>query len=149
MPLTELNHYFVRSKDLEASRRFYCEVLGFEEMTRPSFPFPGYWLGVNGKVQVHMGLDGIPEADMYYFGTTVNSAKDNAGVVDHIAFQATDPEGFAMRLRSRGIPQRERYIEEIRLFQLFITDPDGLVLEINFPGTNAKPTRSNVGSDIP
>ena len=70
MPLAELNHFFVRSKDLEHSRCFYCDALGFEVMPRPNFPFPGYWLGVNGKVQVHMGLDGISEESSYYFGTT-------------------------------------------------------------------------------
>ena len=42
MPITELNHYFVRAKDIERSRRFYCDALGFEVMPRPSFPFPGY-----------------------------------------------------------------------------------------------------------
>jgi len=55
MPLTELNHYFIRANDLEKTKSFYCDVLGFEVMNRPSFPFPGYWLGVNGKIQVHMG----------------------------------------------------------------------------------------------
>ena len=70
MPLTELNHYFVRVKDLERSRNFYCEALGFAVMPRPDFPFPGYWLGVGGKVQVHMGLDAAPEEANYYFGTT-------------------------------------------------------------------------------
>ena len=55
MPLTELNHYFVRANDLEQTKNFYCDVLGFQVMPRPSFPFPGYWLGVNGKIQVHMG----------------------------------------------------------------------------------------------
>ena len=49
MPLTELDHYFVRANDLERTRRFYCDVLGFEVMPRPDFPFPGYWLGVAGK----------------------------------------------------------------------------------------------------
>ena len=68
MPVTELNHYFVRANDLERSRRFYCEVLGFEEMPRPNFPFPGYWLGVNGKIQVHMGPHGIPNSELYYLG---------------------------------------------------------------------------------
>src|SRR5205814_255977 len=68
MPLTELNHYFVRANDLEQTRRFYCDVLGFEEMPRPDFPFPGHWLGVGGKVQVHMGPHGIEHADRYYLG---------------------------------------------------------------------------------
>jgi len=115
-------------------------VLGFEEMPRPNFPFPGYWLGVNGKIQVHMGLDGIPEATKHYYGTTARSATNNTGIIDHIAFQATDPEGFAKRLRAHGLSSRERYFEEIRLFQIFVTDPDGLTIELNFPGVDAKPT---------
>jgi catechol 2,3-dioxygenase-like lactoylglutathione lyase family enzyme len=32
MPLTELNHYFVRANDLERTKRFYCEVLGLQEL---------------------------------------------------------------------------------------------------------------------
>jgi catechol 2,3-dioxygenase-like lactoylglutathione lyase family enzyme len=139
MPLTELNHYFVRSKDLQRSRQFYCDLLGFEQMPRPDFPFPGFWLGVNGKVQVHMGLDGIAEADRFYLGTTAGSARDNAGVVDHIAFQGTDPEGFMQRFHQAGLPSRGRYIDEIELLQIFVTDPDGLTIELNFPGIPARP----------
>ncbi len=139
MPITELNHYFVRAKDIERSRRFYCDALGFEVMPRPSFPFPGYWLGVGGKVQVHMGLDGVPEEAAYYFGTSPASARDNAGVVDHIAFQGTDPEGLARRLTKMGLPARTRHIAEIALFQIFVADPDGLMIELNFPGVEIPP----------
>ena len=57
MPVTELNHYFVRANDLEKTKDFYCDVLGLQVMPRPTFPFPGYWLGANGKIQVHMGQD--------------------------------------------------------------------------------------------
>lgn len=139
MPLAELDHYFVRAADLERSRRFYCGLLGFEVMPRPDFPFPGYWLGVNGKVQVHMGLHGIAESATFYFGTTDRSATDNSGVVDHIAFTATDPEDFAHRLGEAGVVARTRYIAPIQLFQLFVTDPDGLTIELNFPGIAANP----------
>ena len=70
MPLLDIDHYFVRANDLERSRRFYCAVLGFEEMPRPDFGFPGYWLGVNGRIQVHMGPHGIPDWRERYLGTT-------------------------------------------------------------------------------
>src|SRR6266542_3372872 len=82
MPVTELNHYFVRANDLERTKDFYCDVLGFSVMPRPSFPFPGYWLGVNGKIQVHMGQDGIDNAELYYLGTPKGAVTDHAGVVD-------------------------------------------------------------------
>ncbi len=102
MAVTELNHYFVRANDLEKTKDFYCDVLGFEVMPRPTFPFPGYWLGVNGKIQVHMGPDGIEHADLYYLGTPKGAATDHAGVVDHIAFLATDPAGFSRAPEGEG-----------------------------------------------
>ena len=140
MPLTDLNHYFVRAGNLERSRSFYCDALGFEVMPRPNFPFPGYWLGVSGKVQVHMGLDGIQEEATYYFGTSSHSARDNSGVIDHIAFEGTDPETLARRLSKFGLPSRTRYLAEIQLFQIFVADPDGLMIELNFPGIAAEPS---------
>src|SRR6266576_501419 len=95
MPLTELNHYFVRANDLEQTKKFYCDVLGFEVMPRPTFPFPGYWLGVNGKIQVHMGQDGIDHADLYNLGTPKGAATDHAGV--------KDPNGLTIELNFVGL----------------------------------------------
>jgi catechol 2,3-dioxygenase-like lactoylglutathione lyase family enzyme len=147
MPLTELNHYFVRANDLEQSRRFYCDVLGFEEMPRPDFPFPGHWLGVAGKVQVHMGPHGIPNSDLYYLGTTPRSSTDNSGVVDHIAFLATQPETFAARFDAHGIRSRKRHFPQFKLFQMFIQDPNGLTIELNFNGIEQAPSWSADGEN--
>jgi catechol 2,3-dioxygenase-like lactoylglutathione lyase family enzyme len=134
VPVTELNHYLIRTKNLERTKDFYCGVLGFEVMHRPNFPFPGYWLGVNGKIQVHMGQDGVPNSDLYYLGSPKGAADDNSGVVDHVAFLASDPGEFITRFKSLGIAYRPRSLPESELFQLFITDPDGLTIELNFFG---------------
>ena len=139
MPVTELNHYFVRANDLERSRRFYCDVLGFEVMPRPAFPFEGYWLGVGGRVQVHMGPHGIPNADRFYLGTTPASSTSNSGVVDHIAFSATEPDLLALRLETLGVAMRKRFFAEFRLYQIFVQDPDGLTIELNFHGIETEP----------
>jgi len=139
MPLTELNHYFVRANDLERTRDFYVNVLGFEVMPRPDFPFPGYWLGVNGKIQVHVALAGVPNSDLYYLGSPKNAATSNSGVIDHIAFLATDPDNFVKRLQKLGVPIRPRNFPESQLYQLFIKDPDGLTIELNFWGVTKAP----------
>ncbi len=139
MPVTEINHYFVRANDLEQTKRFYCEVLGFEVMPRPDFPFPGYWLGVNGKIQVHMGPHGIPNSELYYLGTTPKSATDNTGVVDHIAFLATEPESFDKRFKATGVTSRNRFFPEFKLYQMFVKDPNGLTVELNFFGVDKEP----------
>ena len=137
MPVTELNHFLILANDLERTKDFYCEVLGFEVMPRPDFPFPGYWLGVNGKIQVHMAQAGVPNSELYYLGSPKNAAKNNSGVIDHIAFLATEPEKFMKRLKDLGIKIRPRSFPETELFQLFIQDPDGLTIELNFFGVKA------------
>jgi len=139
MPVTELNHYLIRAKDIERTKDFYCEVLGFEVMPRPDFPFPGYWLGVNGKIQVHMAQAGVPNSKLYYLGSPKNAATNNSGVIDHIAFLATDPERFVGRLRKLGVPTRPRNFPESQLYQLFLKDPDGLTIELNFFGVTKAP----------
>jgi len=139
MPLSELNHYFVRANDLKATRDFYVKVLGFEEMPRPDFPFPGYWLGVGGKIQVHMAPHNIPNKEMYYLGTPTNAATDQTGVVDHIAFLATEPMEFIARFRKLGLEYRPRYLSDSQLYQLMIRDPNGLMIELNFFGITDAP----------
>jgi catechol 2,3-dioxygenase-like lactoylglutathione lyase family enzyme len=139
MAITELNHYFVRANDLEKTKQFYIEVLGMEVMPRPNVPFPGYWLGANGKVQVHMGPHGIPNAETYYIGSPADASTRDSGVVDHIAFLATDPEAFSKRFDAMGISFRPRYLREFQLYQLFLKDPDGLTIELNFFGIQDDP----------
>jgi catechol 2,3-dioxygenase-like lactoylglutathione lyase family enzyme len=134
MPVTALNHYFVRANDLEKTRDFYCRVLGFEVMARPDFPFPGYWLGVNGQIQVHMGPNGIPNWERYYLGTPKGAATDHAGVIDHIAFLASEPGQFVRRFKELGIEYRPRALPESDLYQIFVKDPNGLTIELNFFG---------------
>lgn len=139
MPLTELNHYFVRCSNLEQSKAWYCEALGFEEMPRPPFPFPGYWLGVKGKIQVHMGQHGVPNAELYYLGTPKHAADDNTGVVDHIAFLAEDPAEFRTRFDEMKVQYRARALPDFDLYQMFVKDPDGLTIELNFFGLKSQP----------
>ena len=139
MPLTELNHYFVRANDLEKTKDFYCDVLGFEVMPRPNFPFPGYWLGINGKIQVHIGLAGVKNQEIYYLGTPRNAATDHSGVIDHIAFLASEPERFIRKFREAGVSFRPRSLPESELYQLFVKDPNGLTLELNFFGIKQAP----------
>ena len=103
-------------------------------MPRPNFPFPGYWLGVNGQIQVHMGPHGIDNAHMYYLGTGHNAATDQSGVVDHIAFLATEPGEFIRRFKTIGVDYRPRALPESDLYQIFVTDPNGLTIELNFFG---------------
>jgi hypothetical protein len=60
-------------------------------------------------------------------------------VIDHVAFLATDPDGFVKHLKSLGVPCRPRNFPESQLYQLFVKDPDGLTVELNFLGVTKAP----------
>ena len=139
MSITHLDHYFVRANDLEETRAFYCDVMGLEIMPRPDFPFPGYWLGASGKVLVHMGPHGVPNSETYYLGSPASCSTRDSGVIDHIAFCASEPEAFHARFERLGIPARKRFFSQFGLFQMFVDDPNGLTIEINFFGISEMP----------
>ena len=134
MPLTELNHYFVRARDLEQSRRFYVDALGFEVMPRPPIPFPGYWLGVNGQVQIHMGPEGMEKQELFYASDMSRATNGQTGVIDHVAFLASDPRGIRARLDAHGARYRQRAYPEARIYQILVEDPNGVTIELNFMG---------------
>jgi catechol 2,3-dioxygenase-like lactoylglutathione lyase family enzyme len=134
MPIKDLNHFFIRALDLEATKEFFVDTLGFEVMQRPNFPFPGYWLGVNGSIQVHIGPSGIPDRQHYYLGTPEDAVDGQTGVIDHVAFLADDPAAFIKRLDAKGVSYRPRHLPDSNLFQLFLRDPNGVMIELNFFG---------------
>ncbi|MFZ4406444.1 MAG: VOC family protein [Paracraurococcus sp.] len=127
MPLEGLNHYTIRPADLERTKDFYVDVLGLEIGYRPPLNFPGYWLYVGDNPTVH--LIG-PRADD---GHAAVREAGPTGLLDHIAFTCTGLAEMKARLAQRGIKHDERVIPRDRQTQLFILDPDGVAVELNYP----------------
>jgi catechol 2,3-dioxygenase-like lactoylglutathione lyase family enzyme len=126
MPLTQLNHVTVRTDDLEGTRDFYREVLGLKDGLRPPLAFPGYWLYCGEQAVVHL----VPRS-----AGIGASEGDATGNFDHVAFTAEDFEGMRARLARFGLAFRENEVPGIRLRQLFVRDPNQVMIEINFPTT--------------
>ena len=141
MPLTKIAHYSIRSLDLEATRRFYTEVMGLTVGPRPPFKFPGHWLYNGGhetydNAVVHIiGIDpNDPQGLKDYLGDRdLDSLKNGTGTFDHIAFAATDVGGMLAHLKKISVPFRERTVPDLNLHQVFLDDPSGVVIELNYP----------------
>lgn len=133
MPLTDLNHFLVLTKDIEASRRFYIEALGMRDAPRPWAPFPGAWLAIGSQVCLHLAQANDDPAMLHHFGRSPGETLHGSGAVDHIAFFASDLQEFEQRLMQQSIPYRRRSIPKSSLEQIFVTDPDGVTIELNFP----------------
>lgn len=135
-----LNHFSIRTTDLDATRVFYETVLGLTVGPRPPFPFPGLWL-YNGdhasvaNAMVHViGIDkNDPQGLKQYLGDRDVASLHGTGAVDHIALMTTGLEAMLAHLKRLGVPCRERTVPAIGLHQLFLDDPCGLVIELNYP----------------
>lgn len=130
MPLDRLDHYFVYASDLERSRRFYGEVLGLYQGPRPQFDFPGHWFYLEDRAVVHLGDTGFTGGYVQEGAARVTSG--STGPVDHIAFRGRDIDEFLTRFEALGIDFQRREVPDFRLSQLFVKDPDGLTIELNF-----------------
>jgi len=143
MPINKLAHYSVRTTDIDASRHFYTKVLGFREGFRPAFKFPGIWLyyaedeADYGVVHI-VGIDpDNPEGLTDYLGETDPGTLHGSGAVDHLAFLATDLAQMREALGREKIPFRERTVPDLGLHQVFLEDPSGVTIELNFPASEA------------
>ena len=131
MPLQNLNHVLVLANDLEETRDFYVDVLGLEDGYRPPFPFAGHWIYLGGRAVVH-----VAENRSYLYTRDQGrdgSADADTGSIDHIAFEATGLREMIATLEKRGIDARHRRVPDLDLHQVFVRDPNGVLIELNYP----------------
>lgn len=136
MPLGGLQHYTLEPSDIERAKNFYCDVLGLENGERPPLDFPGYWLYSDGAPTVHLLGQRKPREGVIVRGTEARF--ENTGRFDHIAFHATDLDGIRKRLRENSVKFREQIVPRAGATQIFLHDPDGVGIELNFPPGETK-----------
>jgi len=136
MSLVKLDHYSIRTTRLAETERFYTDVLGLQTGPRPEFKFPGVWLYNGSHAVVHVvGIDRAnPQPLIDYLGEKALEDADETGSIDHIAFVAQDLAGMKARFKAAGYAFRERLVPSLNLAQLFVEDPNGVTIELNFPG---------------
>lgn len=143
MSIDKLDHYSVRTTEVQRATLFYEQALGFTPGPRPAFPFPGAWLYVTasdgqiaGSSVVHLvGIDSTNPAGLSdYLGDKAVSTQhaSGSGNLDHIAFSASDIEETYRRLTQHQIAFRQRKVPSMELHQIFVEDPDGVTIELNY-----------------
>ena len=126
MTIESMNHFTVLSSDLERSKTFYINILGLKEGYRPPFAFPGAWLYVGNQAILHI-MAGRP------------MPANAAGVIDHMAFTASNLQTVINTLKQRGIQYELHRLKGLEIWQLFCHDPDGAKVELDFPASEPEP----------
>jgi catechol 2,3-dioxygenase-like lactoylglutathione lyase family enzyme len=122
MNILGIDHAALLVQDVERSRRFYCEVLGMQEV----FSGGNCWLR-RGGAEIH--LIGQPEGQPVRLNYRVEDIAD--GSATHIAFELDNLEEAQRHFENLSIPivcgPRLRWDAGE---QLYICDPDGYLIEL-------------------
>jgi catechol 2,3-dioxygenase-like lactoylglutathione lyase family enzyme len=145
MPLSHLEHFLVQTADIAATRDWYVNVLGFREGPHPDFKFPVVWLYLGDRDVIHLTEGGkdTSENRKRYLGQQ-SDALHGSGVVDHFAFRCTGLVEMMEHLKRNGVEFRQRQVDDQGLYQLFLLDPNGVKIELNFANAEAKGLRAEV-----
>lgn len=124
MSVIGFSHYNLRAPRalLEELRAFYCEVVGLELGQRPSFRSFGYWLYAGGYPILHLSEAGPGEV----------RPEQPLGTFDHAAFRCTGRAQLEQQLKRRGIAYRVAVVPATQQVQVFLSDPAGNGVELNF-----------------
>ena len=121
----KLDHFSVRTPEIDAMKDFFVDVVELTVGDRPPFKFPGYWLydAEGGPAIVHLiGGDGpVPE--------------DDTGAFDHMAFKGDGPryDAIIAKLDTMNTSYETRTVPGAGLRQIFVTGPHSITVELNFP----------------
>ncbi len=119
------SHVAVSVDDIESARAFYGGVLGFEELPRPDFGFPGMWMRV-GQLQLHfIEVDDVspPGKGLPHFALHVPTESFHETVESLRSAEVS----FLSQPSARLDFGRE-------VWAAFLTDPSGNVIEITNVG---------------
>jgi catechol 2,3-dioxygenase-like lactoylglutathione lyase family enzyme len=131
MTIKRLDHVNLFVEDLDRSIRWYTDIL---DMKRgPAAGLPDHlaaWMYDDGGVPVvHLNKAGAIQT-----GNVDAAGLEGSGVIQHVAFlgAAADYPKFSEKLKAKGVAYDYNYVEAISMHQLFVKDPSGVLIELNF-----------------
>jgi catechol-2,3-dioxygenase len=130
-PVRGLGEIALRVNNLDAMQKFYAEVIGLPLITRlPDVAFFKIADGYGGHTQV-LALFDRAKSDR---SKSPNDRGTNAATstIDHLAFEIAlaDFENELKRLRQLGLPVETAEHAWIHWRSLYVTDPEGNVVEL-------------------
>jgi catechol 2,3-dioxygenase-like lactoylglutathione lyase family enzyme len=122
-----MNHFTVTAEDRVATLAYYCGLLGLVEGHRPDLGFPGSWLYAPGGNSAILHL---------YWDRPLPTGR--TGVIDHMAFTASDLPAVKARFDASGVKYDLRRQAHSGTWQLFSFDPNGARVELDFDASESR-----------
>jgi catechol 2,3-dioxygenase-like lactoylglutathione lyase family enzyme len=128
--MPSLDHVNIQTEKLGETVAFYRDVIEL----RPGNPPPPLdpaqvqWMfDGDGRAILHLSMPGA------LVGTRViNKGKEDTGAVHHVALACKGHDVMIDRLDRLGLEHNENHVVAIDLKQIFVRDPNGVLLELNY-----------------
>jgi catechol 2,3-dioxygenase-like lactoylglutathione lyase family enzyme len=122
MPVIGLDHVNIRTMDVATSAQFYVDAFGFEYRQGPLvMGNRGHWLyDAMGRPIIHLRI--------------MEPASTPTGAFDHVALSCQGKEEMLERLQTKGIQFSVAENLQPGVTQVFLKDPHGIALELQFTG---------------
>jgi glyoxylase I family protein len=117
-----LHHVSIPVTDRTRAKRFYSDILGLREIPRPPFDFEGAWYQL-GDRQLHLI---VHPGTRTLRGTTAIDSRDG-----HFGLRVRSYRQTLDHLKAQGVTCRDRPRNLTAWPQIYVTDPDGNVIELN------------------
>ena len=129
MAVEALDHVNVVTSDLDRAESFYRALLALE--TRPAPPpltrETARWMfDTSGRAVLHLNSLDLPR----FFDRDM--APGPTGALHHVAVRCVGHDDTVARISAMGLDYRGNDVTAIGLRQIFVADPDGVLLELNF-----------------
>ena len=140
MAVSHIEHFLVAADDIDATRDWYARVLGMKPGPHPDFGFPVHWMYIGDVDVVHIGPSAkqAGEIQRKYLGRTSQQSEEGTGAIDHIAFRASGLRAMLEHLQRERVHFTQRRANGQALFQLFLYDPNGIKIELNYEAAEAE-----------
>lgn len=147
MALQQLEHFLIQTGDLDASRDWYESVLGLKPGPAPEFHFRVCWLYLGDTAVLHLaeGGENVDPKRIAYLGQQ-SSAIQGSGVIDHVAFHANDAASMLAHFDTLGLEYVTREISDDGSLQVFLFDPNGVKVELNFKAADASGIQAEIST---
>ncbi len=145
MTVRKLDHVNILTPKYEETLAFYGEMLEMKVGPTPSTPLTrGAWICDDGGLPI-LHVQKVDPADpakkfadvrrrLGEMGPSAVADLHGSGSVEHVALQCEGYDRLLARFMAAGLAPRTNEVPGMRLRQIFIPDPNGIVLELNFPG---------------
>ena len=132
MTVNGLDHINIQATDVAATAQFFADVLGLRagasagggDRAKLTWMFDAA-----GRALVHIAT---PET-LSVIGHTVSGGR-GSGSLHHVAFDCSGHDAMTARLEAMGLGYRSNAVPAVGLRQLFVAEPNGILLELNFHG---------------